>query len=240
MKLFCEAKSKSEKLNNMYAKKVSLQIMLNFAEGKITTEQFWEAYINNELIGNELIKDKKRPHGCYYRNKDNNIIFDKDKHGDLLCRYNPDNIREKFDMKNFESRVELFRMVVLYFTRRKSTNKFYNDDFELFNFWADCRPEWADYIIDETVIRKIKGYVTNSGNKKKLLLKEIISALFKYDIEPPKWINVPQWPINDGKPLIFSHQESCKDNNEHHEIYYFYDSETNNKMIVEQSQNTSK
>ena len=42
-----------------------------------------------------------------------------------------------------------------------------------------------------------------SDAKKSKLIKERLKEYFIYLDKPPKWIQGPDWPIRDGKPLIF-------------------------------------
>ncbi len=55
--------------------------------------------------------------------------------------------------------------------------------------------------------------------------------MFKYDTKPPRWIQDPEWPIIDGKPLIFKSQTKEKLDDER--VYYtFYNPETKEEQIV--------
>jgi hypothetical protein len=47
-----------------------------------------------------------------------------------------------------------------------------------------------------------------SDAKKTKLIKERLKEYFKYVDKPPKWIQSPDWPIRDGKPLVFVGQLS--------------------------------
>jgi hypothetical protein len=47
-----------------------------------------------------------------------------------------------------------------------------------------------------------------SDAKKTKLIKERLKEFFKYVDKPPKWIQSPDWPIRDGKPLVFVGQLS--------------------------------
>lgn len=49
-----------------------------------------------------------------------------------------------------------------------------------------------------------------SKTKRVAMGKEKIRALFRYDKSYPRWIQGAEWPIVNGKPLVFSHQERIK------------------------------
>lgn len=65
-----------------------------------------------------------------------------------------------------------------------------------------------------------------SDTQKKKLIKERLKALFKYIDKPPRWIQSPDWPIRDGKPLIFLGQIAIDAPELFHDTgaaYLFYD-----------------
>ena len=72
-----------------------------------------------------------------------------------------------------------------------------------------------------------------SKTKRVAMGKEKIRALFRYDKSYPRWIQGAEWPIVNGKPLVFSHQERIK-GDDWHVLYYFYDPDTKEQTVVEQ------
>lgn len=65
-----------------------------------------------------------------------------------------------------------------------------------------------------------------SDAQKKKLIKERIAQYFKSADKPPKWIQNPDWPIRDGKPLIFIGQIAINAPDLFHDrgaAYLFYD-----------------
>ncbi len=107
----------------------------------------------------------------------------------------------------------------------------YHDDLQ---FRIDIQPKYI-YIDDEEFLNKIIADAPKelSKAKQKLWLKEKIKDLFKYDSKPPRWIQDPEWPIVDGKPLVFRNQTKEKSNDER--VYYiFYNLETKEETKVMQ------
>ena len=60
-----------------------------------------------------------------------------------------------------------------------------------------------------------------------------LKKLFRYDKTYPRWVQDPEWPIVNGKPLVFSHQSKGKKGDER-VYYYFYDPETQMETVIAQ------
>ena len=76
-----------------------------------------------------------------------------------------------------------------------------------------------------------------SETKKTKIIKDRLKELFKYLDKPPKWIQSPDWPIRDGKPLIFIGQLSVDAPELFHDrgaAYLFYDPGKGNFETVAQ------
>ncbi len=93
---------------------------------------------------------------------------------------------------------------------------------------------WLD-INNDDVFQKVIEEIPNNLSKTQQIKfgKEKVKALFKYDKTYPRWVQSPEWPIVNGKPLVFSHQEKVK-GDDCHTYYYFYDEQTKEQTIVEQ------
>jgi hypothetical protein len=72
--------------------------------------------------------------------------------------------------------------------------------------------------------------------KKSEWCKTRLKELFIYESKPPKWIQNPEWPIKNGKPLVFKSQSAEDLDYSISEIkYFFYDPKTNEVMTIEQN-----
>ena len=202
-----EAKQEREK---------ALKIMTDFVEGRITTEVFWEQhYKTNEIIRNLIINDEKQLNGSKQ-------LF-----------LSMQEALKNTNLQILHDRVEVFRRTANYFRRREIKLDYKNKDSELYGFLLDIQPDWLE-LQDEEFLLGIYNSAPNdlSESKKKEYCKARIRELFKYDKKPPEWLQSGEWAIVNGKPLVFSHQETAQDSD--HELYYFYDAETKEEIIVEQ------
>jgi len=103
--------------------------------------------------------------------------------------------------------------------------KVYSD---LYDIILSAQPRWLDVPVDW-----LKQHVLSAaeGRKKKELrdwLRQKLLELFRYRDKPPKWIQSPNWPINENGPLVFLGQMRIP-NYFHDEavVYIFHDSKTN-------------
>ncbi len=103
-----------------------------------------------------------------------------------------------------------------------------------YDFLLNIQPSWLD-INDNSIFQQIKDGIPNNLSKTQQIKlgKEKVNAMFKYDKTYPRWVQSPEWPIVNGKPLVFSHQEKVK-GDDCHTYYYFYDEKTKEQTIVEQ------
>lgn len=102
-------------------------------------------------------------------------------------------------------------------------------------FRIDVQPSYVS-IDDEDFFNSIVALIPIelTTTQKKKWLKEKIKSLFKCDDKPPRWIQDPEWPIIDGKPLVFKRQTKELKNDER--VYYtFYNTETGKETVVMQS-----
>ena len=108
----------------------------------------------------------------------------------------------------------------------------YDQDYD---YLLDIQPSWLDIVDDQGIFDKIIAQVPQDLSKAKRIQwgKEQLKKLFRYDKTYPRWIQAPEWPIVNGKPLVFSHQKKAgKD--DVRTLYYFYDPDTKAETIITQ------
>ncbi len=194
--------------------KKAISVMRDFVEGKINTLEFWEIYKNNTTIQNILKNDK------YRRNKE--FIIGRNK--ESFMPQNADNALNSINIMQLADRVALFMIVKRYFWYREKI-KYYNSDEEYCKQLDSIIPEWVGDVDCEFIISKINDI----GIANKSLCKKRINEIFTYKSHPPKWVQEPEWPIIDGVPYVFSHQETAE---EGYKCYYFYDPNDKTKTVV--------
>ena len=189
--------------------------MKDFLEGRLTTEEFFEIYKNDECVRNTLIEDKKN---------------------DLPVYYDPEFLIERVDLKKLRAKVEIFWLVNRYFVRNKIECSPNNADEKFFSFLCKIQPSWLE-IEDEDFLLNIINSTPQNFNKNQKIkyCREKIKSLFKYENKPPKWLQNPEWPIVNGKPLIFQYQTGDVDDQLVPLIqYYFYNPDTNENTVITQ------
>ena len=192
-------------------KKQAIQIMQKFVDGQIDTNQFWDFYKNNKIIKNILVKNMQ----------------DIDK----IAYFNPLTVEKLFNKDNIFDKYELFEMIRRYLYRNSIPYTGKNKEFEIIQFIQDCQPKWLD-IRNKNFWEKILSGIDITKPNNKKLIKEKILTIFKFDNQPPKWIQAPEWPLdNNLQPLKFIKQTSVNNNCVQYE---FLDENTHEITTVEQ------
>ena len=108
----------------------------------------------------------------------------------------------------------------------------YADDY---SYILAIQPSWLDITDDQGIFDKILAERPKELSKTKQIAwgKAKLKELFKYDKTYPRWVQDPEWPIVNGKPLVFSHQSKEK-KDDARVYYYFYDPDTKEQTVVEQ------
>ncbi len=105
---------------------------------------------------------------------------------------------------------------------------------EEYRFLLQIQPDYID-CQDDSILQPIIDSIPKDLSKTKRIAmgKEKVKALFKYDKTYPRWVQEAEWPIVNGKPLVFSHQKKAK-GGDIRTYYYFYDPDTKEQTVVEQ------
>lgn len=213
-------------------RRMAVRIFRDYVIGRIPTDDFWDMYKGSTDLQNILIKDKKRKKGKV-KIKLNGVtvitFFD-----DKEFAVNPDNLLNKIDVKLLNDRYSLFCVIRRFLNMRGIyfNESEYNSDYQDYWFLQSMLPDYVE-VADIVFLEKIYSEAPIEYDKHKKLewCKEKIKNMFIFDDKEPEWYQAAEWPIVDGVPLVFSHQESSGDGIE---LYYFYDKDTKETKIIEQ------
>ena len=105
---------------------------------------------------------------------------------------------------------------------------------ELFDFFLDVRPNYIGGKDADELITKLMNElpINLSKSKRVKLLKEQIKMLFHIEKHKPNWLQSPEWPFSNGKPMRFVSQ--TKKFNGDLYGYVFEDIDTKEQKTIEQ------
>lgn len=96
----------------------------------------------------------------------------------------------------------------------------------LYSLILKAVPSYLDPPMEFMIEKVVPTEGDLSDTKKSKFIKERLKELFKYLDKPPKWIQSPDWPIREGKPLVFFGQIPINAPELFHDTgaaYLFYD-----------------
>lgn len=177
-------------------------IIKNFIEGKISSEDFQNEVVENNGLQNYLENNARYTPRFLKESGDKLWAY-------LAC----------IDVGYVGGRYDMHALVYELFKENDyKPAKKYADDFRVYLKlleavgYVDC-PE-----ITEELIRSLPPV---KFSEKVKILKTKIKEIFRYDDNPPEWIQEPDWQCRNGKPMIFRGQYDidggCR--------YIFYDDE---------------
>ncbi len=177
-------------------------IIKNFIEGKISSEDFQNEVVENDGLQNYLENNARYTPRFLKESGDKLWVY-------LAC----------IDVGYVGGRYDMHALVYELFKENDyKPAKKYADDFRVYLKlleavgYVDC-PE-----ITEELIRSLPPV---KFSEKVKILKTKIKEIFRYDENPPEWIQEPDWQCRNGKQMIFRGQYDidggCR--------YVFYDDE---------------
>ncbi len=177
-------------------------IIKNFIEGKISSEDFQNEVVENDGLQNYLENNARYTPRFLKESGDKLWVY-------LAC----------IDVGYVGGRYDMHALVYELFKENDyKPAKKYADDFRVYLKlldavgYVDC-PEITEELIRSLPLVKF--------SEKVKILKTKIKEIFRYDENPPEWIQEPDWQCRNGKPMIFRGQYDidggCR--------YVFYDDE---------------
>jgi len=189
-------------------KKTIIQEFVNFVEGRMSFEIFWQNYLTNK--GYKKLLDDKKPN-------ENTVYGKNDTINQSMSFHKWETAFGKLNAHNYIVRYLQYYNIACVPTTTYREN---------YKFRQAIQPSYIS-IEDEDYLNTIISTAPTdlSQTQQKKWLKERIKELFRYDKSPPRWIQDPEWPIINGKPLVFKGQ--TKDDPSDERVWYiFYDPDT--------------
>ena len=202
----------------------AIQPILDFVEGRISANEFRKEFQTNKELQN-VLKEKMDRKFRYLENYEYNLYN--------LFTMDYDYRKDNWDTIN--TRYGLMFELSQFLTQRNipfCPYAKYTDDYL---FFLNIQPSWLDIIDDQGIFDKILEERPTELSKTKQIAwgKARLKELFRYDKTYPRWVQGAEWPIVNGKPLMFSHQSKEKKDDER-VYFYFYDPDTMEETVVEQ------
>lgn len=114
----------------------------------------------------------------------------------------------------------------------QSTKKFD----ERYDLILSAQPKWLDVDSEYVQSEIIPAAGDLTGNELKQWLRAEFLKRFRYITKPPRWIQNPNWPINENGPLIFLGQLQVKDYfHDEAAIYVFHDQKSDSLQTIRQT-----
>lgn len=203
--------------------KKEFQPILDYVEGRMSVVEFQRLFETDRSLQRTLKLPMDKKYSCYKEYNYNLFDYFKNCY-DYKCR-SWDTIANRSGIQGELMRLlDEYNMSYQVFPRYK----------EEYRFLLQIQPDWID-CQDDSILQPIIDSIPKDLSKTKRIAmgKEKIKELFRYDKTYPRWIQSPEWPIVNGKPLVFSHQEKAK-GGDIRTYYYFYDEDTKEQTVIEQ------
>ncbi|UVM50374.1 hypothetical protein LOY38_29430 [Pseudomonas sp. B21-015] len=193
----------------------AIEIVKQFVEASISPKEFEAEIYANSSIEELLRIEKNLP--AYVAESDLYTYAISQNYENLESIYNTQTLLSDFlNKKNIPHKIK----------------KKYK---ELFNLTLKVQPKWlslpSDYL--SSLIEDKKSLSTK---ELQLWLKGKIKSDFRSLKTPPKWLQNPEWPIQDGKPMFFLGQLDISGlSHDNSQAYLFFDENKKTFHTVTQS-----
>lgn len=194
----------------------AIQIMKEFVEGKMPVQDFKYHFDNNPIVKKTLNTDPNRVP---------NIAF-----GYNLIPY-----LEKLDTETISGAYSLFELIKQFLNRNAYICIPTDIYSQKYTFILKIQPSWLDITDENFLQEKVLSEIPEGLSETKQInwCKTKLKELFKYENKPPRWVQEAEWPIVNGKPLVFKNQTKEKKDDER-VYFHFYDPETGIEKTVMQ------
>lgn len=201
------------------------QVILDYVEGRIDINEFRREFDVNIDLKNELMKPLSSKRIAY-----------QDYHFNLYKYFSQSWQYKKGNWDQVFVRYSIYVHLIMWLNDNKKQYCPYEKYDEDYSYVLKIQPSWIDTSNDD-ILMGILAKVPKELSRAKQIAwgKARIRELFRFDNTYPRWIQGAEWPIVDGKPLVFSHSEKVKGGEDCMLTrYYFYNPDTSEQTVVEQ------
>jgi len=193
-----------------------MELIKQYLEDKISKEFFFEQLYLNKDLQERLDQENGIPP---YTNDGSLLLY--------LISGNPKKHTFIVDSKDAMKK---------YLEKNDVKFNFSNASNEISNIILDVLPKWLDAPYDyfESITKQYQS--TNKKEIKDILRKKIETDFISLK-NKPKWIQAPNWPIENGIPLIFIGENDMSDiNHDTTKVYVFFNKIKDIFICIKQSQ----
>ena len=198
-----------------------VKILIDFTEGRLSAKDF-ETVLYSDSLLEELLSDTKADYSeIYLKGYDNPYNF--------LIELNYHDPGDRYSAHETIKKLLLLRGIAVKPT--KEYKKFYDILLSSQPSYLNINPVFFEKYIwcKEYEKMKRKDQITEVRKK--------IKSIFRYYKRAPKWIQNPEWPVKNDKPLYFLGQINIDDPGIFHDnwtVYSFLDLNTGDITTVKQ------
>ena len=193
----------------------SMTIIKEYVEGSLSPHNFQKELYYNKDIENILSEETQFP--SYIKTVN---LFYALLEIDLLCPSG------ELDSKS---------MLALFLEKRNISFVYNNSASKKYNLFLKIQPNWLS--LNESYFQLImEKYKNEKGKNLEKALKLKIKKYFKFLKNRPKWLQSPEWPIINNKPLFFIGQIDITEiRHDTSYLYIFWDVHTQKYTTLDQS-----
>lgn len=137
--------------------------------------------------------------------------------------------------KSYESIYNVQTLLSSVLTKRSVVHKVEKKYEDLFTLTLKVQPKWLS-LPSDFLFSLIEGKKNLSVKDLQSWLREKIKNDFRSLKTPPKWLQEPDWPIQDGKPMVFLGQFDVSElSHDNAQVYVFFDEQKRTSHTITQS-----
>jgi len=193
----------------------SFQLIKDFLSEKTSAKNFFEQVYTNKELQHEL----EQENDINPFTKDGSLFI-------YLATIEPTQYQFIWDAKEALSK---------FLSKRDIEFNVENTEAKLYDIASKVTPKWLEPPVEYLRETIIKNEGLNDGELKRILKEKILSE-FVFIKAFPKWLQSPNWPIENGIPLTFVGEIDISSiEHDTTKVFVFYDKKNSNFKNIKQS-----